>query len=251
MNKQELAEQLKAKFEIPFSGWDFSYLAGKMEETALPWNYRMLVEEQIKKAGSLLDMGTGGGEFLDSLASLPQVTFATEGYPPNLPIARERLVKKGVDVRQVLEDNVLPFEDRFFDLVINRHEAYDVAQVFRVLKPGAVFITQQVGGLNDIDINAMLGGPVPIYFDWCLLKTTEELVNKGFTIIKSDESMGKSRFYDVGSLVYYLKCIPWQIPDFSIDTSIDRLFFLHQYLSEHGCIDFINHRFYLIAKKPA
>jgi hypothetical protein len=29
------------------------------------------------------------------------------------------------------------------------------------------------------------------------------------------------------------------------------LFFLHQYLSEHGCIDFINHRFHLIAIKPA
>jgi hypothetical protein len=36
---------------------------------------------------SLLDMGTGGGELLASMAPLPDV-WATEGYPPNVPIAR-------------------------------------------------------------------------------------------------------------------------------------------------------------------
>jgi len=33
-------------------------------------------------------MGTGGGEFLASLAPLPMHTSATEAYPPNVEIAR-------------------------------------------------------------------------------------------------------------------------------------------------------------------
>jgi len=251
MNKQEFADYLKVNYESPFSGWDFSALRGKMEETAPPWNYRMLVEEYASTADCMLDMGTGGGEFLDSLLVLPRLTFATEGYTPNLPIARKRLASKRIEVSQVLADNVLPFDDSYFDLVINRHEEYDPAQVFRVLKPGGLFLTQQVGGMNDIDLNAKLGAPAPGYFDWCLLKTSADLLSKGFVILESDEFIGQTRFHDVGSIVYYLKCIPWQIENFAIDAYIDRIYLMHQHVLAHGNIDFINHRFYLVAQKPA
>jgi len=30
--------------------------------------------------------------------------------------------------------------------VINRHESFSASEVFRVLKPGGIFVTQQVGG---------------------------------------------------------------------------------------------------------
>ena len=249
MNKQDFAKLLQESYDAPFSGWDFSRLSGRMEQTAPPWNYRLQVEEHIKNSHAMLDMGTGGGEFLDSLPNLPAQTCATEGYLPNLPIAQTRLAPKGVQVRQIQAENIIPFEDHFFDLVINRHEEYDVNQVFRVLKPGGLFITQQVGGLNDMDINARLGGPVPAYFHWCLLKTTNELMVQGFEILKSHEYTGSTRFYDVDSLVYYLKCIPWQIPDFSIEHYLDRLYLLHLQISAHGYTDFINQRFYLVAKK--
>lgn len=40
-------------------------------------------------------MGTGGGEFLAGLQPLPPHTCATEGYPPNIPIAQQRLKRLG------------------------------------------------------------------------------------------------------------------------------------------------------------
>lgn len=73
---------------LPVAGWDASPIAGRWTHGHPPWEYRTLVSKQLASAASLLDLGTGGGEFLSSLAPLPHPAYATEGYPPNLPIAR-------------------------------------------------------------------------------------------------------------------------------------------------------------------
>ncbi|MFZ5953444.1 MAG: class I SAM-dependent methyltransferase, partial [Candidatus Rifleibacteriota bacterium] len=204
----------------------------------------------FKTSRFCLDMGTGGGEFLDSFANLPEHTFATEGYIPNFEIARQRLEGKNVIVKEIKEDNILPFEDDFFDLIISRHEEFKGSEVFRTLKKGGKFITQQVGGLNDIDINSCLGCFEPAYFDWCLVKALKELNGNGFKIVQSSENIGFTRFYDIGSIVYYLKCIPWQVVDFSIEKYIDQLSLINMIINEKGYKDFICHRFFLIAEKP-
>jgi protein-L-isoaspartate O-methyltransferase len=86
----------------------------------------------MKKAESMLDMGTGGGERLASLQPLPKVTYATEAYAPNVPIARKRLEPLGVKVVQIMSDDNLPFANKTFDLIINHHEAYSVKEVYRI-----------------------------------------------------------------------------------------------------------------------
>ena len=249
MNKLQLKQYLISQYEIKFSGWDFSYLDGKMEESPLPWNYRNIITEYMKTSSCMLDMGTGGGEFLDSLEELPKLIYATEGYAPNIPIAQNRLKHKNIEVKAIDETNILPFDNASFDVVINRHEEYIVDEVKRVLKENGYFVTQQVGGMNNIDINSTLGAIPPHYYNWCLLKTIEDLTNAGFKIVISDETIGYSRFYDIGSIVYYLKCIPWQIDDFSVEKYFDRLYLLDEYIKEHKYKDFINHRFYVVAQR--
>lgn len=184
-----------------------------------------------------------GGEFLDSLSRLPELTIATEAYEPNVPIARNGLKQKGIEVVHVEDENSLPFENSFFDLVINRHESYSPKEVYRILKKNGQFITQQVGGMNDIDTNSTLGAEKPEYFEWNMLKAKEGLLDTGFTVIKSSEYIGKTRFYDIESIVYYLKCIPWQIEDFSVDKYQKRLTLLNEEIEEKGYKDFILHRF--------
>lgn len=51
--------------EASLPGGDFSSLTrhGRMVEAPLPWNYFNLLTPCLLEAETLLDMGTGGGEF--------------------------------------------------------------------------------------------------------------------------------------------------------------------------------------------
>ena len=235
-----------------FSGWDFSYVAdtGRMVEFPLEWSYTSKILKKLRNANSLLDMGTGGGEFLSLLQPLPVNSYATEGYEPNLPIAKERLEPLGVNVVKVEEDNSLDFEDNFFDLVINRHEEYSASEVKRVLKQNGYFITQQVGGKNCIGLNKILGSIDDFGMtEWELDYAVSELKEVGLKIIEKYEDFPKLRFYDVGAIIYYLKAVPWQIPDFSVDKYYNSLKKVHNKIQEKGFIDIKEHRFMIAARK--
>lgn len=73
-----------------FSGWDFSYMTdtGRMQEFPFKWNYFNKVKPYLSKIERLLGLGTGGGERLSKFRPLPRETYATEGYKPNVSIAK-------------------------------------------------------------------------------------------------------------------------------------------------------------------
>jgi len=245
---------LEAEVARPFSGWDFSALQGRWRESPLPIDYHSTVRVAIPHSATLLDMGTGGGEFLGGLAPLPPVTCATEGYPPNLPIARARLAPLGVTVLPVAEDDPgpLPFADAAFDLIINRHEYYDPREVWRILRPGGRFITQQVGGENYVDLPRVLGAPGNHTFaSWHLAVARAELAVVGFTIMRAVEAFPSLYFYDVGALAYYLTAIPWEVPGFTVGRYFPRLQALQRECEEAGKIAIRQHRFLLVGERPA
>lgn len=74
-----------------------------------------------------------------------QVT-ATEEHPPNVKLATERLAPLGVRVEPVrlTELDPLPFDEAEFDVVLNRHSAFNCGEVARIVAPGGTFVTQQV-----------------------------------------------------------------------------------------------------------
>ena len=234
-----------------FSGWDFSFLTNRMVSQPVSWDYRQRVLDRLNTATALLDMGAGGGEFLASLAPLPHTTYATETYRPNVPIARKRLAPLGVQVIELASDDRLPFDDARFDLVINRHESYSTSEVLRILRPGGVFLTQQVGGANNQRLNELLQDSVTLsHAHWNLTYALKWLRQAGFQILEQYEEFPEARFTDIGAVVYYLKAIPWQIPDFTVDQYRDRLFAIHQLIQQTGALHVKEHRFYLEAKKP-
>ena len=99
MNK--LIEQWKAEEAIAhIHGWDFSHIADRSrEQTDFPWNYREAVLQRLTKDQKLLDMDTGGGEFLLSLGHPYENTAATEGYEPNVRLCQKTLLPLGIDFR--------------------------------------------------------------------------------------------------------------------------------------------------------
>ena len=210
INPQHFQTLIQEAQSTPFSGWDFSWLASRMHQEEPPWNYPNLVHAQLDGVKRLLDMGTGGGEFLASLDPLPHETHATEAYPPNLPIAQTRLSPLGVCVHRITEESDLPFKDQYFDLVINRHESYHHQEAYRILKPGGVFITQQVGELDNLELNLLLENEQAYKLtDWGLESEVFHISEAGLSIKRAEKAALKTIFKDIGAVLYYLKAIPW------------------------------------------
>ncbi len=90
MNKQKLKEEwLKEEKNAPIKGWDFSHIGGRYEEeTDLPWDYERVVRKYLKPEYKLLDIDTGGAEFLLSLGHPYKNTSASENYQPNVGFVR-------------------------------------------------------------------------------------------------------------------------------------------------------------------
>jgi SAM-dependent methyltransferase len=237
------------EYNAHFSGWDFSYIKGRMEQDELPWNYKKIVESHLVEKENLLDMDTGGGEFLCSLSILPKNVCATEGYEPNILIAEKILKEKSIVLKPIKIDGEIPFDNEYFDIIINRHGSYEIKELKRTLRKDGIFITQQVGGLNGIDINMAFETKTMDVVEWCLIQNIEHFKNAGMEIIDFAENIGKMKFNDIGAFVYFLKCIPWQVKDFSIDKYYKKLETINEIIKRNGYINFIMHRFYIIVKK--
>lgn len=252
MNRNELRKLWQAEETKGFQGWDFSYLAGRMEEEELPWDYKANVQARMSGDTVMLDMGTGGGEFLLSLSPPPGKTYATESYLPNYELCRTKLPACGIEVKLVEDDNVLPFEDGLFDLVINRYESFSTREVWRILKPGGVFVTQQVGGMNNREMSRFLlgEGAMTTPADYNLSQTAGELEAAGFGVLERREYFSELRFKNVGAFVFFAKIIEWEFAGFSVDRCFERLLELHEAVERDGHVRSLEHRFFILACKP-
>lgn len=249
MNYIELKKCWLADEEKSFQGWDFSYLKDRWEDESLPWDYREILEEYIKPDMQLLDMGTGGGEFLLTLNHPYSKTAVTEAWEPNVKLCREKLQPLGICVKQVFEDDMLPFEDNTFDIVINRHESYRPEEVKRILKPDGIFITQQIGGKNNESLSKKL---IPNFKSSFPNQNLEYAVNAfdeiGFDIIAKNTCFPYLRFFDVGAVVYFAKIIEWEFPNFKVEDAFDRLCDLQIELETNTYIESLEHRYMMVVK---
>ena len=252
MKTEELKKIWKAEEALAhIHGWDFSHIEDRYrEEGGLPWDYRKIILSHLGDRDYLLDMDTGGGEFLLSLGHPYSRTSATEAYPPNAELCRKRLAPLGIDFREASGNLPLPFPDSCFDMVINRHGNYAAEEVYRILKPGGIFITQQVGEENDRDLAELLLPGTPKPFPGMNLKLqSRTLTRAGFEIMEKGEAFRPIRFFDVGALVWFAKIIEWEFPGFSVDGCLDRLFAAQDLLESHGSVDGTIHRYMMAARK--
>jgi len=232
-------------------GWDFSHLDGRYyEDDHFPWDYREVISRYLTPDKKILDIDTGGGEFLLSLNHPYENTAATENYPPNIALCRDTLLPLGIDFRPGDGNGTLPFPPESFDLVIDRHGDYNPQDIHRLLKPGGLFITQQVGAENDWELVELLCGKTPLPFpDQYLSITRDRFLQAGFSILEAEECFRPIRFFDVGALVWFARIICWEFPDFSVDTHLTQLLAAQTRLEKEGCIQGSTHRFLLVAQK--
>lgn len=246
MKKEWLKIQQQQK---DFKGWDFSALKNKMRTSPLPWDYSKIVMHYLKPDDYLLDIGTGGGELLKTFHHAPQQTAVTESWRKNHQLLLETLAPLGVDVH-FTNDDTLPFSDETFEIILASQASYDPKEVYRILKKDGLFITQQVGDLNGLVLASKL---IPNLsknsFDWHLSIAADQLKDQGFQLLSTDEAYPKQEFYELESLIYYALTIPWEYPEFSVETHDKELHALAKELQHHGLIYNLQHRFLIVAAK--
>jgi SAM-dependent methyltransferase len=234
----------------PVEGWDFSFLHGRIEDEPLPWSYPELATNLITGARRVLDVDTGGGELFGSLRP-PSGSVAVEPYPPNVPVAARRLEPLGVAVVERTTDT-LPVDDAGFDLVLNRHGSLQAAEIHRVLAPGGVLLTQQVGARNDVEFNEALDLPATV--DPTTPSTVAELVavvtDAGLIIDDVREARSRTRYLDIGAVIFQLRAVAWQVPGFDPVRHRERLRRLHDQIERTGGFEVQSQRFLLQARRP-
>lgn len=195
MRETELREIWKKEEQIAhIKGWDFSHIDGKYdEEKDLPWDYKNIVSQYLKDDMELLDYDTGGGEFLLSLNHPFEKTSATEGFQPNVELCREKLLPLGIDFRECCNPADIPYDSETFDVIINRHGAFDARELYRLFSH--LRLKEQI-------------------------KVFEEA---GFQIVRAEEAYRPIKFYDVGAFVWFARIIEWEFLDFSVDRCFERL----------------------------
>jgi SAM-dependent methyltransferase len=252
-------EELVAEAEAhDFSGWDFSFIEDRVVRAGTPWDYGARVDELAAGARTLVDLGTGGGEFLSGISPRPRLTIATESYAPNVAIAAQRLATVGAfavatpgandNAQQAPDDDSgpLPFRDGSVDVVIDRHTAFRASEVARVLRTGGTFITQQVGTRDCIELCDALGGVTP-----CVSPTVDEYVAQlrgaGLDVRIAAEAFCAKTFLDVGALLSYVLPIPWAFVGFSLERHRERLRGIHERIVRDGGFTTNEHRLFFEA----
>ena len=251
IDKKLIENWLEEEKNAHIQGWDFSHLHRRYEEeNDLPWDYKNIIKQYLKPEYKLLDIDTGGGEFLLTLEHPFKNTTVTENYPPNIEFCKKNLVPLGINLYETDGDSLLPFKDNEFDIIINKHGNFNISELFRILKTGGIFITQQVGAENDKELIELLLPKTKLSFpDLYLKNISKKFRETGFKILQEQEAFCPIKFYDTGALVWYAHIIEWEFPNFSVNNCLENLFKAQGILEKQGVVEGKIHRFLIVAQK--
>lgn len=210
--------------------------------------------ERWARASAALDLQTGGGEVLAEAARFPPLAVATEAWPPNLERATRLLHPRGVAVVADNGEPPLPFAGGAFDLVTSRHPVnvhWD--EIARVLRPGGIYFSQQVGPASVFELTEWFLGPQPQ--DVRSRRDPEHARSAaeaaGLEVVDVRDARLGMEFHDVGAVVYFLRKVIWIVPGFDVDKHLDRLRRLHERIEAEGSFRACSARFLIEARKPS
>jgi SAM-dependent methyltransferase len=236
---------------VPLEGWDFSWFEGRATEERPPWGYARLMAERLAAASAALDIETGGGEVLATAARWPDLLVATESWPPNVAVARDRLEARGGDVVACADAPSLPFRDMSFDLVTSRHPVVVLwEEIARVLRPGGTYLSQQIGPGSNRELTDFMMGPQPVNAvrspEWAVA----EAQAAGLHVVEVLSCAPRVEFFDIGAVVHFLRKVHWTVPGFAPEDYEGRLRELHGVITREG--SFVSHaqRLLIEARRP-
>ncbi|WP_068776041.1 class I SAM-dependent methyltransferase [Paenibacillus sp. FJAT-26967] len=197
------------------NGWDFSKI--KTTSEGEQWNFLHEVTQRCNHSDLLLDIGTGGGEALLSIADAALLLVGIDHSDGMIQSAAENLknsTKTNIRVLQMEAENIT-FPMFFFNVVSCRHSEFYATEVAKVLANNGVFLTQQVCENDKLNIKQAFGRGQGFGTDEGILKDKylTELAEAGFTDIQSYEYDATQYFHTGEDLIFFLKYTP-VIPNF-------------------------------------
>jgi hypothetical protein len=229
-------ELLREAEHAPVGGWDFGWLEGRAVEERPSWHYFDRVTERAAACSTLLEVEAGVGRMIGSLPVLPRLAVATEAFPPSVAVAAPRLRARGVPLVVTSPARPgLPFASGRFELVVSRHPVAPWWQeIGRVLERGGSYFAQHVGPHSLRSLSEFLMGPLP-----------EEDVRHPAIERRAAEAAGlevrvleverpRTAFFDIGAVVWFLRVVPWIVPDFEVASYRSRLLALHEVIERDG-----------------
>ncbi|MCD6114670.1 methyltransferase domain-containing protein [bacterium] len=235
-------------------GWDFSKITKRTKVVGKKWDYIKVVKKYINKETILLDIGTGGGELLLKIAPFVKKACGIDHSRSMIKTARKNLAKSKIpNVEFKLADaKRIPFSKEYFNVVICRHSDFYPKEVFRVLKPNGIFITQQVGEKDKENIKKIFGRGQHFgkRVGTLMNKYLQELKKTGFKILKKNTYNALEYYANMEDLIFLLKNTPI-IPDFNIKKDQKFLEEIERRYKTKKGIKTNSFRFLIICKKPA
>lgn len=237
---------------VSVDGWDFSWLDGRASEERPSWGYARMMAERMAAASAALDIQTGGGEVLAGVSELPILTVATESWPPNVVRATRRLHPRGVAVVAHDDAQPLPFAAGAFDLVVCRHPVSTRwVEISRVLRPGGMYFSQQVGPESVGELTDFFMGQEPPGTSGREPELARAAAQAaGLTVTDLRSQSLRTEFCDVGAVVYFLRKVIWIVPGFTVDRYRAELRALHDRIQAEGPFLATTRRFLIEAVSP-
>jgi SAM-dependent methyltransferase len=219
----------------PIEGWNFSWFEGRATEERPPWGYAPMMAGRMARATAALDIETGGGEVLATVALQPPLLVATESWPPNVAIARDRLRPIGAHVVAVADAPTLPFAAASFDLVVSRHPVVVLwEEIARVLRPGGTYLSQQIGSGTNRELADFMMGPQPVNASRSPERARTAAAAAGLEVVDLRACALQVEFIDVAAVVCFLRKVHWTVPGFTPEGYTDRLRAMHALIEVEG-----------------
>ncbi|MFC3749612.1 class I SAM-dependent methyltransferase [Paenibacillus sp. GCM10012306] len=192
------------------NGWDFSHVKCVSEEA--PWDFYREVTKRCHPSDLLLDIGTGGGEAILSIADSAALLVGIDQSTGMMETANRNLSSSGRTNVRFLEMNgdQLEFPAHFFNVIPCRHSPYSAKEIARVLSKDGVFLTQQVAENDKLNLKEAFGSGQAWGTPGGTLKQQylTELSEAGFREIQSYEYNITEYYQTAEDLIFLLKHTP-------------------------------------------
>ena len=235
-------------------GWDLVQL--RTRRAPVPWRMDEVASSVLTGRETVLDAGCGNGRLLALLAER-----FVRGI--GIDVSRSRIERARLALPMKLRMRVhftrgsahaVPAPNETFQLVLSRHAPLFPEEIDRVLAPGGVLITQQIGDQNARAIHAVFDearGPLPQEpFETSILRGFSALNDRGYKTLRKEQYDVPFVFADAASMLFWLQAVP--VPgDFDIERDAATVGEILRRIATPNGIVTNEHRHLLVMQKPA